>query len=96
MSCGTLARFRPRGEALLPRAPRHGQSSRPPNAEKRFRTILVELPLGGEELHPCAPRHGQSARPPDTEKRLRTVLVVLPPAPARVRHVMANLPVHLT
>ncbi len=68
-TCGTSARSRPRAEALRPRAPRHGQSSRPPEVERRFRTVLV----------------------------------VLPPAPIRrrrcytcVRHVMANLPVHLT
>jgi hypothetical protein len=72
---------------------------------KRLITVCSSGPFRPWEaaLHQCAPCHGQSSRPPDTGNMFRTVLVVLPPAPvrgrrryARVCHVMANLPVHLT
>ncbi len=63
-TCGTSARSRPRAEALRPRAPRHGQSSRPPNVEKKVnKCIYGHLRPREEVLHPCAPRHGLSSRP---------------------------------
>ncbi len=71
-TCGTSARFRPREAALRPRAPRHGQSSRPPEVERKVQNSTSGHFRSREEaLRPRKPRHGQSSRPPNHRKKVQ-------------------------